>query len=189
MKAVIVLSHLMNIHGQLGNESKSRAKLAYKIFTSIDSKSLILTLGWDYRDDSNIPIAISMRDYLISQGIDSKKIMIDINSRDTVGDAIFSKINFYDKYLFKELHIVTSDYHTERTKFIFEKIIPCKIKVHGSKTNQGNNKKISEEKSLEAFKSTFSDTNFKSNKSLIKTLTTKHPFYNGSVYEQLKLSK
>lgn len=189
MKAVIVLSHLMNMHGQLGNESKSRAKLAYKIFTSIDRKSLILTLGWDYRDDLNIPIAISMRDYLITQGIDRKKIHIDINSRDTVGDAIFSKINFYDKYLFKELHIVTSDYHTERTKFIFEKIMPCKIRVHGSKTKQGSNKKISEEKSLEAFKSTFSDTNFKSNKSLIKTLITKHPFYNGSAYEQFKFSK
>jgi len=189
LKAVIVLSHLMNMHGQLGNESKSRAKLAYKIFTTIDSKSLILTLGWDYRDDSNIPIAISMRDYLITQGIDCKKIHIDINSRDTVGDAIFSKINFYDKYLFKELHIITSDYHTERTKFIFEKIMPCKIKVHGSKTDQGKNKKTAEEKSLEAFKSTFSDTNFKSNKSLIKTLITKHPFYNGSVYEQFKFSK
>ena len=184
-----MLSHLMNMHGQLGNESKSRAKLAYKIFTTIDSKSLILTLGWDYRDDSNIPIAISMRDYLITQGIDCKKIHIDINSRDTVGDAIFSKINFYDKYLFKELHIITSDYHTERTKFIFEKIMPCKIKVHGSKTDQGKNKKTAEEKSLEAFKSTFSDTNFKSNKSLIKTLITKHPFYNGSVYEQFKFSK
>lgn len=177
------------MHGQLGNESKSRAKLAYKIFTTIDSKSLILTLGWDYRDDSNIPIAISMRDYLITQGIDCKKIQIDINSRDTVGDAIFSKINFYDKYLFKELHIITSDYHTERTKFIFEKIMPCKIKVHGSKTDQGKNKKTAEEKSLEAFKRTFSDTNFKSNKSLIKTLITKHPFYNGSVHEQFKFSK
>ena len=50
-------------------------------------------------------------------------------------------------------------------------------------------KKTAEKKSLEAFKSTFSDTNFKSNKSLIKTLTTKHPFYNGSVYEQFKFSK
>lgn len=186
MKAVIVLSHLMNMHGHLGNESKSRAKLAYKIFNSIESKSYILTIGWDYREDSNIPIAISMRDYLISLGIDSKKIQIDINSRDTVGDAIFSKINFYDKYLFEELHIITSDYHIKRTKFIFEKIMPCKVKVHGSKTYQGKNKKTLEEKSLEAFKSTFSGTNFKSNKSLIKTLNTKHPFYNGIVYEQFE---
>ena len=113
--------------------NRNLAKLAYKIFTTIDSKSLILTLGWDYRDDSNIPIAISMRDYLITQGIDCKKIQIDINSRDTVGDAIFSKINFYDKYLFKELHIITSDYHTERTKFIFEKSCPAKLKFMAAK--------------------------------------------------------
>jgi uncharacterized SAM-binding protein YcdF (DUF218 family) len=177
----------MNMHGQLGSESKSRAKLAHNIFTSMNSKNFILTIGWDYRHDSNIPIAISMKDFLISKGIDNTKIHVDINSRDTVGDAIFSKINFYDKYLFEELHIVTSDYHTERTKFIFEKVIPCKIKVYGSKTNNDPSKKILEKKSLEAFKDTFSDTNFKSNKSLIKTLINKHPFYNGLVHEKFKL--
>tara|TARA_B100000674_G_C37736314_1_gene866712 strand:+ start:271 stop:810 length:540 start_codon:yes stop_codon:yes gene_type:complete len=179
----------MSIQGRLGSESKSRAELAYKIFKSINSESLILTIGWDYRNDSDIPIAKAMKDFLILKGIDCKNIHIDINSRDTVGDAIFSKINFYDKYLFEELHIVTSDYHVERTKFIFEKIMPCKIIVHGGKTDKNPNKKISEKESLEAFKNTFSNANFKSNQSLVETLIKKHPFYNGQVYEQFKTLK
>ena len=185
MKAIVILSHLMDHTGKLGVESKERANLAIDTFRKKTHVDLILTIGWAYRKDIDIPIGLSVREYLLSKGIKDHLIKTDINSRDTVGDAIFSKINLVDIYDIDKLFVVTSDYHILRTQQIFESVMPIDIEVLGCDTPQFSLSNSSEDDSLAAFRKTFEDTNFQSNDSLLETLSNKHPFYNGEIYNKI----
>ena len=88
MRAIVVLSHHMDQTGKLGPESLSRADLAIDTFLTKPNIELILTIGWAYREDTDKPIGLSVQEYLLSKGIEDKSIKTDINSRDTVGDAV-----------------------------------------------------------------------------------------------------
>lgn len=186
MRAIIILSHHMDQAGKLGCESLSRANLAIDTFLTKPNIELILTIGWAYRKDTDKPIGLSVKEYLLSKGIEDKSIKIDINSRDTVGDAVFSKINFVDIFNIDSLIVVTSDYHVIRAKQIFETIIPVDIEVLGCKTTINGHTNSSEIDSLNAFKQTFKNTNFKCNDSLLETLRNNHPFYNGKIYKKIE---
>lgn len=185
MKAIVVLSHLMEVTGELNEESQARANLACDILDLRNDINFILTIGWAYREDLDLPVAIAVRNYLLSRGVDEKTIKSDINSRDTVGDAIFSKINFVDIYNIKQLLIVTSDYHVNRVKQIFKRILPIDIEVYGCRTDNSSSLDFSEKASLFSFYKTFKKTNFQSNDSLLETLKLEHPFYNGQQFNKI----
>ena len=42
-----------------------------------------------------------------------------------------------------------------------------------------------EEQSLEAFSKTFKGVDFSSNKTVVETLSTRHPFYDGEMYDAI----
>ena len=178
----------MDKNGVLNIESKKRADLAISLYRK-DNVEKIFTIGWDYRQDSNLPIALAVKNYLITRGINENIIMSDYNSRDTVGDAIFTRVNFLKKFKIDKLLVVTSDYHVERTSLIFNKILPSNIdfEVKGCKTNLlDNNIKSHEKNSIEAFYSTFYGIDFTESEELISILLQHHPFYNGDIHKKLK---
>jgi hypothetical protein len=61
-----------------------------------------------------------MAKYLISAGISSDRLLSEISSYDTIGNAYFARMLFTDPLALKKLLIVTSAFHTPRTKAIFE---------------------------------------------------------------------
>ena len=76
-----------------------------------------------------------MKKYLMQKGINSKNIFKEKKSRDTFGNAFFSK-KIIRTLRGRSLVIITSDYHLNRTKLIFKKIFGknYKIKYIKSKT-------------------------------------------------------
>tara|TARA_B100000035_G_scaffold72540_1_gene59893 strand:- start:23018 stop:23605 length:588 start_codon:yes stop_codon:yes gene_type:complete len=185
---VIVLCHLMNKDGVLNEESKLRANLAKKIF--FEKKcDFLLTLGHDYRKDSNLPISHSFKNYLVKENLPSNKIFTDINSRDTVGDAIFSRLFIEEKKFFKKIYIVSSDYHIKRVQIIFKKIISNKYSLEFfSSKSKTKIQKIKEEKSsTKAFFQTFKKEDFKSLNTLLLKLASQHPYYNGEIYKSIDI--
>jgi uncharacterized SAM-binding protein YcdF (DUF218 family) len=57
--------------------------------------------------------------YLIKKGIDSQNIMTETASYDTIGNAYFSRMIHTEPRGFKELLVITSQFHMPRTKKIF----------------------------------------------------------------------
>ena len=51
--------------------------------------------------------------------INPQNLLCENNSRDTVGDAIFSRINIVKKFNYKNIAVVTSQYHVKRANEIF----------------------------------------------------------------------
>ena len=188
MNTLIILSHLMSSSLELSSESKSRAILAIKLSKEFEFKNII-TSGWSYRADVDIPICNVMKNFLLqNSSITSKTILVNDQARDTVGDAYFCSI-MQELEKVKCIHVVTSDYHVERAKVIFSEIFRgrAKVAVHGSKTSHATRKeKHSHEKnSLNSFWETFRETNLSNSEEIYNTLREKHPFYNGDMYPNI----
>ncbi|BDW96814.1 hypothetical protein MACH10_24990 [Thalassospira tepidiphila] len=187
--AVLVLAHLMERNGELGEETKKRVDLAVSLFRETKASHFITT-GWDYRDDSDLKIGEVIRDFVIDKHhLDPACVLTDINSRDTVGDAYFVKRNIVGKMGFTRLLVVTSGYHVRRTSEIFDRFYGAslQIDVFGVDVPNNNDTGISEHEtsSLEAFRATFNGVDFTSDEDVFATLSTKHPFYNGAVYPRV----
>ena len=184
---IIVLGNLMDKNGQLNRDSCSRLDLAIDIFRE-NKNSLIITSGWDYRDDSNIKLADAMKSYIVNvSNISQELILTEINSRDTVGDAIFTKINIIKKKNISNLIIVTSDWHVIRANKIFSYIYGSqyKLKVLGSKTTNKKDLSELEEASISKFYKTFGGINPGDDILIYKRLCSDHPYYNGDIYPKI----
>ena len=176
----------MDQNAKLGPESQARANLASDTFFN-EKCDFILTLGWDYRLDSEIPIAYAFRSFLENKGIPKEKIISDINSRDTVGDAIFSKIYLVKNYKPKTFFIISSDYHIKRVEIIFKSIYGKEADLNflSCPWDTKNINEGKEIKSINAFLKTFKDIDFENNDLLVKRLSSQHPFYNGEVFREI----
>ncbi len=186
--AILVLSHLMNKDCKLDDETSLRLYKAQKIFKKIKFDYLI-TSGWKHQKSCNVSIAKAVKNELIQKyKIDKNKIIIEENSRDTVGDAIFVKFNVILPLDIKSLFIVTSNYHLKRTKQIFNFFFKNKINLNviGIKFDKLNleSQFIKENNSQEAFNKTFKNADPDNKQEIFKILSTKHPYYNGEVFSK-----
>lgn len=185
---IIVLANEMDKEGNLNLESIARIKLACASYFNNPSTTLI-TCGWNYRKDSKLFIGDVMKNYAVYSGVPSEKIITELNSRDTVGDAFFTKLNILKNIDWKNLLIVTSDYHVFRTSKIFKFIYGSQyqIKVIGSSGFDSVEKQTSEKISLDAFESTFENIKSGDEIKISERLLTQHPFYNGEIYSKINL--
>lgn len=68
--------------------------------------------------------------YLINNNIPAKRIYTEWSSYDTIGNGFFSFLNFIIPLKLKSIYIITSVFHMERTKLIFDffnKLFDAKI--------------------------------------------------------------
>ena len=183
---IIVLSNLMDSQGKLNDESCLRADKAVEVYRSCDPGAKIVTCGWNYRSDCKLKIADVMSRYISDKyGISEYNIIKEYKSRDTVGDAIFTRKDIVTKYKLNNLAIVTSTYHAKRSeeifKFVYDKsfnlsFFSCLVPFDEMK-NQ------SEILSLTKFRKTFSGIVKGDIDSIYNTLLSKHPYYNGQFYQ------
>ena len=181
---IILLAHLMSSEAVLNNESKKRANLAARLFSKLND-SIIITNGWDYRSDCSVTTADAFRLYLLNEcSIPEEEIFCQRFSRDTVGDAVFSKLFLSKSNMYKSIWIVTSDYHLERCKVVFQFIFGKFINLRfiGSETSQALPVNDKENDSLSAFKRTFEGIKVGDINSIKERLIERHPFYNGDIY-------
>ncbi len=189
MKAIAILSHLMDENGSLGEESLARIKTAIQRYKD-GQYDFLFTSGWNYRSDTNFKIGDIVAEHLSSvYEVDSNRIFSDTNARDTVGDAFFLRRNLIDPFGIKGLLVVTSDYHVRRTDVIFKRFLSSEIEVEtiGADLGLVNDCELRrrEEASLLAFFKTFKGVNLLSDDEVFHTLQSIHPFYNGDVYDKI----
>jgi hypothetical protein len=67
--------------------------------------------------------AVVMKKYAESLGFLATDILTEETSLDTVGNAHYTKVNILEKNNWKKIKVVTSDFHIERTRFIFDLIL------------------------------------------------------------------
>jgi vancomycin permeability regulator SanA len=186
--AVIVLANLMDAKGVLNDESVMRLKAGCECYES-RSAGFMVTSGWAYRNDSDICIGSAMARTLVREfGVPDEHIKVDLSARDTVGDALFTKMNVVVPNGWRSIVVVTSDYHRERAKEIFTFIygVGYEIEVIGIKTSPTAQQLANEVSSLAAFRDTFKSVQSGDTLSIFKKLTDSHPYYNGMIFPKFR---
>ena len=190
--AIIVLSNLMDGESNLNLESKNRANLAFEIWNQQNCIPKIITMGWAYRNDTNVPISKSMANYLVNKlNVPKEQILSDVLSRDTVGDAFFSRYNFEKIFLNKKIIIITSDYHENRAHSIFKFIYGENYKIHFNviETDLKKSKQKNETDSLNKFNKTFNGVKSGDMNKIQNILLQNHPLYNGTINPQMTIKE
>lgn len=123
MDAVVILCGGLTPQGDLNNATKSRIDMALKIESKYYIPSTRFTCNKAPCINSlGFPIdeSIVAANYLMNNGIDSKKILCENTSTDTIGNAYFTRTLFTDPRRLKKICIITSAFHMQRTKIIFD---------------------------------------------------------------------
>ena len=157
------------------------------VFEAMNADFLV-TCGWNYRDDTTITIADAFRAHILRfSNLSPDQILVERNSRDTVGDAYFTKTRYVKPRRWASIVVVTSDYHVERTQVIFDFVFgaEARIKVLGVHTEADEATHQKERKSLAAFRETFKGVCPGNDVEVHNALRTLHPFYNGHIYPQI----
>jgi uncharacterized SAM-binding protein YcdF (DUF218 family) len=104
-----------------------------------------------------------------------------------VGDAYFTKISVAVPLNIKTIIIITSAYHVERAREIFDFIYgdDAFIEVVGVNVSTVEDTFRRERASLDAFRATFTGVERGNNNAILQRMRERHPYYNGDVYPQL----
>lgn len=186
----IVLANLMNRFGRLNQESRDRANLAIALEDARNSRNIILC-GWAYRTDTSLQIAKALKAYISRKKPSlSEKLICQSMSRDTVGDAFFSRllIEQISSNTNIRIDVVTSDYHARRASEIFFHVFGNSklIDIKESKSKSIDlGLKNREEESLKAFRKTFRYSTPGDLISIHSQLCCSHPYYNGSIHPRI----
>jgi len=188
-RAVIVLANLMDRQGNLNHETRARVSRAAQTIKE-GVAALLVLCGWAYRHDSDICIADAMKRYAMEElQIPNSAIITEPASRDTVGDAVFTKRNLVAPLGWRQVLLVTSDYHLPRALAIFSFVYGPGITVEGMGAASADGERFgtSESQSMAAFRNTFDGISAGDDAAIFERLQARHPFYNGEIYPRISL--
>jgi uncharacterized SAM-binding protein YcdF (DUF218 family) len=122
MEVIVVLGSPNFPDGTLGPIALDRLQGCLSIFNS--QKHKILCTGGFGAHFNTSPVAHAnyLKDFLIQKGVPSTAFLPLALSSNTVDDAVMSK-SILKETKFKDLIIITSEYHVARVKFIFTEIL------------------------------------------------------------------
>ena len=178
LKLVIVLGNKL-LSPQIHQELKGRMDIGIKVLKKKPADYLILSGGKSNPQVKYAECEI-MRDYAIESGISIEKIMLDYDALDTIGNAYFTR-KLLDRLENDSIiiYVVSSCYHMERVKFIFEMCYKNRYNLnfdycYPSKNAETHKK---EERSIESSKIFFYNLVPGDVKEIEKRLFTLHKLY------------
>jgi len=188
MDAICILAGGVNDDGTLPEDPRKRVEAGVTLWRESKSSKLIMSGKYGFWLDflghpPKKTEALAMRDYAISLGVPAQNILIEDESKDTVGNAYFLRVNFIDKNGWKKFAVVTSDYHMQRTKIIFDQVFGDAYKIEYVSASAGLSQekmkkwKKSEEKTISVLKHMMGDIKSGDIGSIKEALFTRHPGY------------
>ncbi|WP_422104588.1 methyltransferase domain-containing protein [Winogradskyella sp.] len=119
---IIILGSTNDDFGEVSPIGKGRLKVGYELSKTLENAKIILTGGFgSHFNNTDKPYYYYANKYLKSIGGDENLILAKISSKDTIEDAHLS-YKTIKEYRPKTIFIVTSKFHEERVKYIFNHI-------------------------------------------------------------------
>jgi len=118
---IVVLGSPNSGNGQLYSVAKERCELALAEYAKRSGWKFLLTGGYGtHFNTTDQPHAVYLKRYLVKRGVPSQAIVEFAESTNTLQDASLSK-PIVLKYRVSEIVVVTSDYHIDRARYVFER--------------------------------------------------------------------
>ena len=179
IQAILVLGHLMDSHGNLSEQSLSRCLRAVELARE-KNPSFVFSSGAAYRPDSNLALGdVIQRQLKVLIDPESTTFISDTNSRDTVGDAFFSKYNLAVPNKVERLFVVTSLFHGIRSREIFRFVYGDALEVEVlTDQDQGTDEqRMHESGSLLKFQKSISGLHPGDDRVIKSVVMANHPLY------------
>lgn len=118
---LVALGFQLNPDGSMRDELIERLKVLKKCAQKYPKALIVCTGGGTAEKDKTVTESGKMAEWLIKQGIDKKRIIIEDKSTTTAQNAIYTFDILEKKYpQVKELAIISSDYHIATGTLLFE---------------------------------------------------------------------
>lgn len=124
-----------------------------------------------------------MRNLILRNNSLESQISLEETSRDTVGNAVFSKLLLALPKRWKSIAVVSSDFHIQRVKEPFSRAYGPKFRIEyfGAKSSGKADFSQHEKSSLERFKTDFSGIKIGDDAKMLQRLFEIHPLYKDDV--------
>jgi uncharacterized SAM-binding protein YcdF (DUF218 family) len=123
--AIVVLGRGVDPDGALPRLAKQRVERAAELFAWDVAPRLIFSGRCSLMTDVMPPRteAAAMADYAIALGLPRRAILVEEESRDTIGNAYFVLRRFLEPNDWMSIRVVTSDFHIQRSAWVFQKVL------------------------------------------------------------------
>jgi uncharacterized SAM-binding protein YcdF (DUF218 family) len=138
---VVVLGGGMTNDGKSGQATKLRALAAVKLAKANPSWTFILSGdGRVHPTQSVLTEAECMAEIFEAHGIDRSRLLLEDESRDTIGNAVLVAARYLRHLQPRRLYVVTSPFHAARALLLFRGVLgnDWNIEVSTSSTTRGD---------------------------------------------------
>ena len=125
--------------GGPGGTTLDRAQAAADFARSRPHDAVIVSGGYGLGAPESGPTeAAAMRDALVAAGIPSERVLVEDESRDTIGNALFTALRYFGDLPPRPLVVVTSPSHLPRALEVFARVLPAwPLEGHASARRPG----------------------------------------------------
>lgn len=123
--ALVVLGRGLDQHGALPPLARRRVERAAELYAWDVAPRIIFSGRCSLMTEVSPPVteAAAMRDYAVSIGLPPDALLVEEESRDTIGNAYFVLRRFLEPNDWTAIRVVTSDFHIQRTAWVFQKVL------------------------------------------------------------------
>ncbi len=186
----ITLSEKILDDGTLTQESRERTDRSIKLYLNRITRTVTFSGKRGQNENALISHAEAMALEAIGLGVDSSNVYVEPESLDTVGQALFTKINITLPHEWKNLVIVSHHYHIPRLEEIFTFTYGPEFKINyvGIRSDKDSNAEIREaqERSLDTFRKTFQGIQVGDTQGILERLLERHPLYNNGKFNHYR---
>ena len=123
--AIVVLGSTVNEDGSLPLHARQCAVRAAMLYAAGVAPRVIFTgrCNLTAPEPPRISEAAAMAAYAESLGMPRSAVLLEEESRDTIGNAYFVARRFLEPNGWTSIRVVTSDFHVPRTTWVFQKVL------------------------------------------------------------------
>lgn len=179
--SVIVLACGINEDGSLSSDPKASVDIAADLYETNQTKHIIFSGNLSYKADITPPRSESdaMIAYAQEIGLPSDSLFQENESKDTLGNAYFTKVQYLIPMRLRKLAVILGPNHSlERVKYIFDKVLGGGYDVTFFEHNANQEGQPErEKKSLDVLKEWLDRVPNGNHEAVYQIMLAKHPGY------------
>ena len=179
---IVVLGGGVTEDGSAGAATIARAKRTALTARSSPDAPIILSGGREAARASGPTEAELMRDQLIGTGIDPERLLIEDESRTTLGNAVLVAARYLRELEPRSIHLISSPFHLQRATEIFRHVLGFAWQIQAvaaDETQDDLDRAANETRYLQEATTFFEGTRPGDLPAIVKRLRRGDPYYAG----------
>lgn len=184
-KAVIVLGCGIDAEGRLGDDPIGAVRLGIEAVGSATETCLIMSGCVSYKATFRLSVseAQAMKDYAVTLGFPAERVFVETESKDTIGNLVFTKQNLLQPLQIRDVVIVRGpNQSTERISYLAQKVFGGDLSFRIIEPDSDRpDEQQRERRSLELARQWLDPIPDGDDRAIYALMRARHPGYNSAV--------